>query len=75
MMSTLISGSYDKTIKIWDMNTGLCVNTLNGHSESIWSIALTPDGTRIVSGSEDKSVKIWSLQSGSCLKTLVGHSD
>ena len=74
MISTLISGSGDKTIKIWDMNTGKCVNTLNGHSDLIYSIALTPDGTRIVSGSRDKSVKIWDLQSGLCLKTLYRHS-
>ena len=74
-MSIVVSASNDKTIKIWDVNTDICLNTLNGHNSYVNSIALTPDGTRIVSGSEDKSVKIWSLQSGSCLKTLVGHSD
>jgi len=71
-MSIVVSASGDKTIKIWDVNTGTCLNTLHGHNE-VYSIALTPDGTRIVSGSWDKTIKIWDFESGLCLKTLYGH--
>ena len=46
------------------MNTGICLNTLNGHSNIIYTITLTPDGTRIVSGSAGNSVKIWDAQTG-----------
>ncbi|MBO5838211.1 MAG: hypothetical protein J6R06_00850, partial [Bacteroidales bacterium] len=55
----IISGSYDKTIKIWDAITGQCLKTLEGHSEWVSSVAYSPDGTKIISGSDDCTVKIW----------------
>ena len=54
----IISGSSDKTIKIWDANTGQCLKTLEGHSNNVYSVAFSPDGTKIVSGSTDTTVKI-----------------
>ena len=71
----IISGSVDKTIKIWDANTGVCLKTLEGHSEYVYSVAYSPDGRRIVSGSNDKTVKIWDANTGVCLKTLKGHKN
>ena len=50
-----ISGSRDKTIKIWDANTGQCLKTLEGHSYGVESVAFSPDGTKIISGSEGGS--------------------
>ncbi|MEM7726734.1 MAG: NB-ARC domain-containing protein [Cyanobacteria bacterium P01_A01_bin.45] len=47
---------------------------LEGHNDSIWSIAFNPDSKLIVSGSSDRSVKIWDSQTGQCLKTLYGHN-
>ena len=73
-MSTRISASWDKTIKIWDSDTGICLNTLEGHSKEVRSIALTLDGRIIVSGFSDRSIKIWDAERGLCLKTLLGHS-
>ena len=55
----IISGSEDKTIKIWDANTGECLQTLEGHLDIILSVAYSPDGTKIISGSSDKTIKIW----------------
>ena len=69
----IISGSYDKTIKIWDANTGECLKTLEGHSDWVNSVAYSPDGTKIISGSYDKTIKIWDANTGQCLKTLDGH--
>ena len=85
----IISSSYDKTIKIWDANTGECLNTLEGHSGYIFSLAYSPDGKRIISGSRKKNpgkyfwsndkivgeIKIWDANTGECLKTLEGHSE
>ena len=55
----IISGSRDKTIKIWDANTGECLKTLKGHSDDLESVAYSPDGTKIISGSDDPTIKIW----------------
>ncbi|MBD2562121.1 hypothetical protein H6G95_16140 [Nostoc linckia FACHB-391] len=41
---TLVSGSADKTIKIWNLQTGKLQNTLSGHTKSVWRVALSQDG-------------------------------
>ena len=43
---------YDNTVKVWDSTTGDCINTLQGHTDEVHSVAFNPDGTRIVSGSK-----------------------
>ena len=53
----IVSGSRDKTIKVWDRETGALVHTLTGHGDWVTSVAL--DGQHIVSGSEDKTIKVW----------------
>ena len=55
----IVSGSWDKTIKIWDLNSGECLKTLRGHECCVLSIAIKND--KIVSGSDDKTIKIWDL--------------
>lgn len=54
------SGSDDKWVKIWDLETGECGATLKGHA---------------VSGSHDKTVKLWDLETRSCVGTFEGHQD
>ena len=71
----IISGSVDRTIKIWDANTGQCLKTLVGHSSDVNSVAYSPDGKRIISGSYDKTIRIWDVNTGECIKTLEGHSN
>ena len=71
----IVSGSGDRTIKIWDANTGKCLKTLEGHECAVYSISYSPDGKNIVSGSADKTIKIWEANTGKCLKTLWGHKD
>jgi len=69
----IISGSYDKTIKIWDVQTGECLKILKGHNGRIESIAISSDNKFIVSGSGDGTIKIWDVKTGRCLKTLKLH--
>jgi WD40 repeat protein len=50
-----------------------CLQTLEGRSNRVYSVAYSPDGTKIVSGSVDKTIKIWDANTGECLKTFEGH--
>jgi WD40 repeat protein/tRNA A-37 threonylcarbamoyl transferase component Bud32 len=69
----IVSGSNDKTIKIWNLKTGLLINTLTEHFDMVYSIAISPDGQTLVSGSYDKTIKIWNLKTGVLKTTLTGH--
>jgi hypothetical protein len=71
---TLASGSMDKTIKLWNVNTGNLLQTLTGHSGLVNSVAYSPDGQTLVSGSMDKTIKLWNVNTGNLLQTLTSHS-
>jgi WD40 repeat protein len=51
-----------------------CLQTLEGHSGSVNSVAFSHDSARLASASHDNTVKIWNAGSGACLQTLEGHS-
>jgi WD40 repeat protein len=51
-----------------------CLQTLEGHSGRVWSVAFSHDSARLASASDDSTVKIWDASSGECLQTLEGHS-
>lgn len=66
----LVSGSRDKTIKVWEMATGQCVMTLVGHDNWVRGVDFHPSGKFIISVSDDKTIKIWDLQQGRATKTI-----
>jgi len=78
----LISGSGDKSIKIWDLLKKTCIETLTGHFSNISSLALfVPTGNvenkhnlNLISGGGDGLIKVWDLQSMQLKKTLEGHT-
>ncbi len=70
----LISGSHDAVLKIWDLNRGLCLQTLTEHQGIIFSVQVHPHGDRFATASFDHSVKLWDVATGTCLHTLVGHT-
>src|SRR6266516_4342864 len=51
-----------------------CLQTLEGHSDSVYSVAFSPDSARLASASGGGTVRIWDASSGKCLQTLEGHS-
>jgi F-box and WD-40 domain protein CDC4 len=71
---TLVSGSYDCTVRVWKISTGDTVHRLQGHTQKVYSVVLDHARNRCISGSMDNLVKIWSLDTGSMLHTLDGHS-
>ncbi|KAH6680723.1 WD repeat-containing protein-like protein pop1 [Halenospora varia] len=71
---TLVSGSYDNTVRVWKISTGETLHRLTGHSMKVYSVVLDHKRNRCISGSMDNFVKIWSLDTGACLFTLEGHS-
>ncbi|KAJ5640336.1 uncharacterized protein N7484_008198 [Penicillium longicatenatum] len=61
--------------EIWDPATGQCASILEGHGDSVNSIAWSQDGRRLASGSDDNTVRIWDPATGQCASILEGHGD
>ena len=72
--SKIVTGSYDKTAKIWNAQTGELEHMLAGHSNTILAASFSPDGSKIVTASYDGTAKIWNAQTGALEHTLTDHS-
>ena len=71
----IVSGSYDRTIRVWNVDTDECILTLKGHTEYVRSVVFNYDGTKIVSGSDDNTIRVWNVDTCECILTLKGHTD
>ena len=68
------SASHDKTVRIWNTQTGKCEQVLEGHSDWVSSVAFSHDSKIVASASGDKTVRIWNTQTGQCEEVIsVGH--
>jgi WD40 repeat protein len=72
--SRVVSGSYDKTVRIWDVTNRTVEAVLEGHRDSVRSVAFSQDGNRVVSGSDDKTVRIWNAKTGEEKAQLEDHT-
>src|SRR4051812_21669364 len=68
----VVSASEDKTLQVWDLESGRALATLEGHAGGVRACAVTPDGRRVVSASQDKMLKVWDLEIYACLFTHRG---
>jgi hypothetical protein len=72
---TIVSGSADQTIRLWDLAGNPIGQPFQGHSASVWSVAFSPDGKTIVSGSADQTIRLWDLAGNPIGQPFQGHSD
>ncbi|WP_242482094.1 caspase family protein [Trichormus variabilis] len=69
----IVSGSGDKTLRLWDVNGQPIGQPLIGHEGAVKSVAFSPDGQRIVSGSGDKTLRLWNVNGQPIGQPLIGH--
>jgi F-box and WD-40 domain protein MET30 len=69
----LITGSYDRTIRVWNLETGVELRCLRGHTRAIR--ALQFDDVKLITGSMDHTIRIWDWRNGRCVRTLTGHTE
>ena len=68
-----LSRGKDKTLKLWDVESGQCLQTFKGHQDDINSVCFSPDGKTVLSGSKDRTIKLWDVTTGKCLRVFKGH--
>lgn len=69
-----LSASWDKTLRLWDLESGECTKRFVGHTGDVLSVSIAKNLRQIVSASRDKTVKVWNTI-GECMQTLTSHSD
>ncbi|KAK4521046.1 U11/U12 small nuclear ribonucleoprotein [Mucor velutinosus] len=72
ILKIVVTGSFDKSVCVWDLDTGALRQTLRGHSRCVR--ALQFDDAKLVTGAMDNTLKIWNYQTGQCIRTLEGHT-
>jgi len=69
----IATGSWDRTVRVWDAESGAELAVLRGHERAVTSVSVSPDGRRIASCSDDKTLRVWDAESGAELAVLRGH--
>ncbi|WP_461251973.1 WD40 repeat domain-containing protein, partial [Treponema sp. R8-4-B8] len=67
----VISGSDDKTIKLWDAESGKEIRTISGHTDVVNSVTWNPDGRQIISSAKDKTTRIWDVETGKQIRSIT----
>ncbi len=67
---TLASGSEDNTIKLWNVESGKQIKSLEGHASAVNSVVFSPDGKTLASGSGDTTIKLWNAETGQQIKSI-----
>jgi WD40 repeat protein len=73
--SRAVMASSDRTLRLWDLESGQSLHALQGHTHWVGAVAVTADGRRAVSGSGDRTLRLWDLQSGAEIAAFTGEAD
>lgn len=71
----IATGSWDHMIKIWELSSGECVQTLEGHEDYVYALCIANNNTLLVSGSNDNTIRVWDLTTGICVRIIREHSN
>ncbi len=72
---TLATAGKDRTVRLWDVETGAIRSTLRGHTDEVDWVTYSPDGRTLATAGDDQTVRIWDAESGELKTTLTGHHD
>ncbi len=70
----VLTGSGDRTARLWNAETGEVVQSFVGHGKAVRSVASSPDGERVLTGSGDKTARLWNAETGEEVQRFVGHT-
>jgi hypothetical protein len=71
----LATAGMDKSVRLWDADTGQQIRCFEGHTEAVLSVALSPDGRHVLSGSQDRTVRLWDADTGKQVRQLGEHDN
>lgn len=71
----IVSGSFDKTVRVWNASNGNSIQTYLGHTDRVQAVAWAPDGMHVASGGDDRTVHIWNASTGALQRIYSGHAD
>ena len=71
---TIISASWDKTLKLWDVKTAKPIRNFKGHTGNIEAVSMSGDGRYAISASWDKTLMLWNVETGEAIHTFTGHT-
>jgi WD40 repeat protein len=67
-----VSASHDRTLRVWDLETGQTLRMLGGHTDLVWNVAVARDGLHAASAGWDRTLRMWDLETGKETATFTG---